>query len=144
MATMATSDTSEKALETLIVDGLCANGWKRGSNADYKPEFALDLEQLRAFIRETQPALEIALDLASDTPTRKKFLDRLVKEITNRGVIDVLRNGVKHGPHDVALFYGAPSRGTRQRQRRTKRTGSPSSGSSTTASPSLPSVLTCA
>jgi type I restriction enzyme R subunit len=108
---MATSDTSEKALETLIVDGLCAHGWKRGSNADYKPEFALDLEQLRAFIRETQPALEIALDLASDTPTRKKFLDRLVKEITNRGVIDVLRNGVKHGPHDVTLFYGAPSRG---------------------------------
>jgi type I restriction enzyme, R subunit len=108
---MATSDTSEKALETLIVDGLCANGWKRGNNADYKPEFALDLEQLRSFIRETQPALEIALDLASDTPTRKKFLDRLVKEITNRGVIDVLRNGVKHGPHDVTLFYGAPSRG---------------------------------
>jgi type I restriction enzyme R subunit len=108
---MATSDTSEKALETLIVDGLCANGWKRGSNADYNPEFALDLEQLRAFIRETQPALEIALDLAADTPTRKKFLDRLVKEITNRGVIDVLRNGVKHGPHDVTLFYGAPSRG---------------------------------
>ena len=32
-------------------------------------------------------------------------------EISKRGVIDVLRKGVKHGPHHVDLFYGTPSPG---------------------------------
>ena len=41
---------------------------------------------------------------------RQKFLARLQGEIGKRGVIDVLRNGVKHGPHDVDLFYGTPRR----------------------------------
>ncbi|MDE0293093.1 MAG: type I restriction endonuclease, partial [Bryobacterales bacterium] len=39
------------------------------------------------------------------------FLARLQGEVTRRGVIDVLRKGVKHGPHHVELFYGAPSPG---------------------------------
>ena len=32
-------------------------------------------------------------------------------EIGKRGVIDVLRHGVKHGPHAIDLFYGTPSPG---------------------------------
>ena len=32
-------------------------------------------------------------------------------EISKRGVIDVLRRGVRHGAHDADLFYGAPSPG---------------------------------
>lgn len=108
---MATTDTSEKGLETLIVDGLCLNGWKQGKASDFVSEYGLDLKQLRGFIRETQPALEVALDLANDSPARRKFLERLKSEITKRGIIDVFRNGVKHGPHSLTLFYGAPSRG---------------------------------
>src|SRR5690606_35077130 len=42
---------------------------------------------------------------------RQKFLARLQGEIGKRGVIDVLRHGVKHGPHEAALFYGTPSPG---------------------------------
>lgn len=52
-----------------------------------------------------------ALDLRNDSPVRQKFLARLQGEIGKRGVIDVLRNGIKHGAHDVALFYGAPTPG---------------------------------
>ncbi len=52
-----------------------------------------------------------AFDLSNDSPTRKQFLARLEKEIGTRGVIDVLRNGIKHGPHDLTLFYGTPSPG---------------------------------
>ena len=108
---MATTDTSEKGLETHIVDGLCLNGWKQGKSTDFVAEFGIDLEQLRAFIRETQPALEVALDLSNDSPTRRKFLVRLRDDITRRGVIEVLRSGVKHGAHSVTLFYATPSRG---------------------------------
>jgi len=108
---MATTDTSEKGLETLIVEGLCANGWKPGRAQDFVPDFCLDLEQLRAFVRETQPALEIAFDLSNDSPTRRKFLERLKNEITKHGIVKVLREGVKHGPHSVTLFYASPSPG---------------------------------
>jgi len=30
-------------------------------------------------------------------------------EITKRGTIDVIRRGVKHGPHSIDVFYGTPS-----------------------------------
>jgi len=31
--------------------------------------------------------------------------------ISKRGTIDVLRNGIRHGAHDLDLFYGTPSPG---------------------------------
>ena len=40
---------------------------------------------------------------------RLKFLARLSGEIGKRGVIDVLRNGVDHGPLHFDLFFGTPS-----------------------------------
>ena len=51
------------------------------------------------------------LDLDRDSATRRKFLARLQGEISRRGVVDVLRRGVKDGAHDVTLFYGTPSPG---------------------------------
>ena len=106
-----TTDTSEKGLETILVEGLCASGWTAGKNEDFVAKYGLDLEQLHRFIRETQPAVALAIDLDSHTPTQHKSLDRIAKEITNRGIIDVLRTGVKHGPHQIDLFFGAPSPG---------------------------------
>jgi len=106
-----TTDTSEKGLEALLVEGLCERGWTRGNAVDFVPKFGLDLEQLRTFLRTTQPAIEIQLDLSNDTATRNKSLDRIAKEITGRGIIDVLRTGVKHGPYHIDMFFGAPSPG---------------------------------
>ena len=95
------TDLSEKALETLIVDYLTsdAGGWLAGDPKDYDREYAVDLVQLTAFLQATQPEKAEALDLDHDSPTRRKFLARLQGEITKRGVIDVLRKGIKHGPH---------------------------------------------
>ncbi len=59
----------------------------------------------------TQPKLDEALDLGSDSPTRRQFLARLEKEIATRGVIDVLRKGVRHNQHFLELFYASPSPG---------------------------------
>ncbi|MCC6206092.1 MAG: type I restriction endonuclease subunit R, partial [Hyphomicrobiales bacterium] len=63
------------------------------------------------FLSDTQPHVLDALDLDHDSPTRRKFLARLQGEVTKRGTIDVLRHGIKHGAHDIALFYGTPSAG---------------------------------
>ena len=67
--------------------------------------------QLSAFLSETQPEAAETLDLGQDSPTRLKFLSRLQGEISKRGTIDILRNGIKHGPHHLNLFYGTPSPG---------------------------------
>lgn len=126
------SDTSEGGLEALIVadltgtrgaqpvssvlhetsDRLAAlRNWQIGDPKDYDRAWTLDLVKFTDFIRATQPALADALSLDDDTPTRQKFLGRLQGEITKRGVVDVLRKGVKHGAHAVTLFYATPSAG---------------------------------
>jgi type I restriction enzyme, R subunit len=107
------TDLSEKGLETLIVNDMTSakGGWQAGDPKDYEREYAVDLVQLSGFLRATQPDVAEALDLDHDGPTRRKFLARLQGEITKRGVIDVLRKGIKHGAHDLDLFYGTPSPG---------------------------------
>ena len=125
------TDTSEKGLEALIVAGMTGraavpagddhteetqpcvgpHNWLLGDPAAYDRAWAVDLVQLRAFVAATQPSLATALDLDNDSPARQKFLARLQGEIGKRGVIAVLRHGIKHGAHDVDLFYGTPSPG---------------------------------
>ncbi len=127
-----TTDTSERGLERLICTALtgaaCDPGtvqadavherpaaysaaWICGAPEHYDREYCVDLAQLSAFLRESQGEVADALDLGQDGPTRRKFLARLQGEITRRGTIDVLRHGLKHGPHHLDLFYGTPSPG---------------------------------
>jgi len=86
-------------------------GWICGNPGDYDREYCVDLTQLGAFLRGTQPKVADSVSLDQDGPTRRKFLARLQGEISKRGVIDVLRHGVKHGPQQMDLFYGTPSPG---------------------------------
>jgi len=108
---MSPTDTSEKGLESIIVAEMIERRWIAGNPADYDREHALDLAKLLAFLQTTQPKMGEALGLAEDGPRRLQFLHRLQGEIAKRGVIDVLRNGVKHGSSSVELFYGTPSPG---------------------------------
>src|SRR5467141_1528318 len=106
-----TTDTSEKGLESLIIGAMTDRGWTAGACADYDREYAIDLKQLTAFLNSAQPNICEPLDLANASPTRQKFLARLQGEISKRGVIDVLRHGIKHGAHHIDLFYGTPTPG---------------------------------
>jgi type I restriction enzyme R subunit len=129
-----TTDTSEKGLEDLIVAAMTGSGrsapqgytateptalyggtgWMLGDWHDYDRDFAVDRVQLAAFIEATQPRVAEGLDLDHDGPARRKFLARLQGEIAKRGVIDVLRHGLKHGPLHLDLFYGTPTPGNVQ------------------------------
>ena len=84
-------------------------GWSGGNFHDYDREYCVDLVQLAAFLRTTQPEAAEALALSEDGPTRRAFLTRLQGEISKRGTIEVLRNGIKHGALHLDLFYGTPS-----------------------------------
>ncbi len=105
------SDTSEGGLEKIIFDDMVDRGWRPGDPKDYDREYCVDLAKLREFLKETQPKIAEELLLESDNPTRRKFLARLEKEIGSRGVIDVIRRGIKFDHHDIELFYGTPSPG---------------------------------
>jgi type I restriction enzyme R subunit len=112
-----TTDTSEEGLETLIVRSLIEDaGYAAGDSRDFDTEHAVDLTKLVEFLNTTQPDIAEALGLNEDGPQRLKFLHRLQGEIARRGVIDVLRNGVKHGPLSIELFYGTPSPGNLKSQ----------------------------
>ena len=123
-----TTDTSERGLERLICTALTGTacdpvdskavrerpaaygvGWIGGDPRDYDREYCVDLAQLSAFLDDTQPDAAESLGLDQDSPTRRRFLARLQGEITKRGTVDVLRNGVRHGPHRIDLMYGTPS-----------------------------------
>ena len=133
-----TTDTSERGLERLICTALTGHacdppedgrvaearpgyggvGWSGGNPHDYDREFCVDRVQLAAFLHVTQPDTAESLALHEDGPTRRKFLARLQREIAKRGAIDVLRHGVRHGAHDLDLFYGTPSAGNAQARER--------------------------
>ena len=105
------TDTSEKGLEALIINSLTGNGWLPGDRRDYDRAHCVDLANLSAFLEATQPDAAASLDLSTDSPTRRRFLARLKQEIGRRGIIDVLRKGIKHGPNDITLLYGTPAPG---------------------------------
>jgi type I restriction enzyme R subunit len=105
------SDTSEGGLEKIIFDDMVDRGWRAGDAKDYDRESCVDLVKLRDFLNTTQPKIAEELLLDTDNPTRRKFLARLEKEIGSRGVIDVIRRGIKVDQHDIELFYGTPSPG---------------------------------
>lgn len=82
-----------------------------GNAKDYDREYCVDLVKLRDFLNTTQPKIAEELLLDTDNPTRRKFLARIEKEIGSRGVIDVIRRGIKFDQYDIELFYGTPSPG---------------------------------
>ncbi len=134
------TDTSERGLERLICTALAGHpcdpppgptvgeppahyagvGWSGGNFHDYDREYCVDLAQFSTFLRITQPEAAESLGLSEAGPTRRRFLARLQGEISKRGTIDVLRHGIKHGAHDLDLFYGTPSADNPEAQERFK------------------------
>lgn len=109
---MNPTDTSEKELEAIIVRSLVDQaGYTQGDSADYDVDHAVDLAKLLDFLRSTQPEAFEQLTLESECPRRHQFLDRLQGEVAKRGIVDVLRKGINHGPAHLDLFYGTPSPG---------------------------------
>lgn len=129
---MKPTDTSEREFERLIVrhlagisehppagvrevalphTGYSSGGYVLGRASDYNRDVALDVEQLFAFLNATQPKVVATLELIAEGIKRTQFLHRLQGEITKRGVVDVLRKGVSHGPVHVDLYKLLPTPG---------------------------------
>lgn len=110
---MKKSDTSEKGFEDIILSDMCSGGWTQGASKEFDTSYVLDLTKLEAFLKATQP--QVLEDLGWDEePSRHKFLSRLQGEVLKHGVIKVLRDGVKHGPHHIDLYAAIPTKGNSQ------------------------------
>jgi type I restriction enzyme R subunit len=104
------TDTTEKGLESLIVKSLYSGaGYEMGTPDDFDRDHAIDLTKLLTFLKATQAKVFDQLGIQDDGPARTKWLWRLQGEIAKRGITDVLRKGIKHGPASVDLFYGVAS-----------------------------------
>lgn len=71
----------------------------------------MDRPKLLSFLRATQPEAPETLGIEEEGPKRTQFLHRLQGEVTKRGIIDVLRRGIRHGPVSIDCFYGTPTQG---------------------------------
>ncbi len=100
------TDTSEKGLEIIIERCLVQDSLYRQSySPDYDRDLCLNKKLLFEFIKETQPeAFETIVKRGED-----KFLKRLAEQIRQRGIIDVLRKGIKDLDLNVKLYFNRPA-----------------------------------
>lgn len=103
---MKTTDTSEKGLEIIIENYLVDhNGYQQSYSIDYDRDLCINTKILLEFIQETQP------DTYSTIVNRgeEKFTKRLSEQIKKKGIIEVLRNGIKDLDLKVNLYYKNPT-----------------------------------
>ena len=87
----------EIAFENDICRHLAAHGWlySEGDAEHYNRAHAVYPPDLLAWLQTTQPAAWDALTKSQGAATEKHLLDRLRKELDNRGTLDVLRHGLE-------------------------------------------------
>ena len=105
------TNTKESGLEDLIVDWFIEkNGYELGVSEDYDCEYAVDEKRLLRFLEGTQHDQMVKIGIRESDMNRAKFLNRLRSEISERGIVDVLRRGMRiHPATDLIMFYMTPS-----------------------------------
>ena len=97
--------------EEHIEEQLLESGYQKVSPTDYDKTLCLIPDELIAFIKETQPKEFEKLEGQYGSETESKICKRVSSEIDSRGVIDVLKNGVKDRGSRFALTYFQPKSG---------------------------------
>lgn len=107
---MTTTDTSERGLEALIEESLINEAkYVRGESADYDKAYCVDKVQLLRFLRATQPQEIARLEQSYGNLFEDKFLKRLYDQIQAKGIVEILRNGIKAGEVSLTVFYKKPA-----------------------------------
>ena len=113
-----TTDTSEKGLENIIEAFLLDKKgerdeslrWIRRESKDFNKEFCLDEGMLRTFLESTQ-LQKVNRGHIFETPLNmRKFYERVRSQISQRGVVDVLRRGVEHNATIFDFYYPLPAK----------------------------------
>ncbi len=103
---MPFTDTSESGFQRHLTDQLIQqHGYIRTQPHDFDLDYLVNREDLFAFIEATQPDTHTYLTNGNE----RSFLARLHKQLAKKGVIHVLRKGVKYNDKTVQLFYPQPA-----------------------------------
>src|SRR6266511_2644050 len=107
--------TKEIAFEDAIVESLVTrSGYTLGTTTHYDPAVALDTAELFTFVGATQGDdwEELVKRNGGDPDlAQRRFVERLAKQIDERGTIDVLRHGVEDLGVEIRLAYFRPASG---------------------------------
>ena len=95
----------EQDFEEHIEGHLVSTGYSSSDPSIYDKTLCLIPIHLIEFIQKTQPKTLQKLELQYGSETQHKLIKRICSEIESRGIIDVLRKGVKDRGCDFHLIY---------------------------------------
>ncbi len=101
----------EAAIEAWLLDHA---GYEKVDNSQFDAALALDSETLLAFIRQTQPETWEKLSASYGGLPRQvetAVVKRIAAECDSRGLLDVVRNGVRDRGQTLHLAYFKPATG---------------------------------
>lgn len=93
-------------------------GYHKRTDADYNRELCIVSRDTIDFILATQPEEWAKLEQHHGEMAREQFLKRLASEISSRGVLDILRKGIKDSGCKFQLAYFRPASGLNAETRR--------------------------
>ncbi|MDR4229251.1 type I restriction endonuclease subunit R [Bacillus mojavensis] len=105
-------DTSEKGFETNIEMVLIANGYKKRvlegeTSASFK-QHAIDVEELFAFLEDTQEKRMRTLEKSYGPTYKEHVLKRIKDQLHKQGLVECLRKGIKDRGVTLQLAYNQP------------------------------------
>jgi type I restriction enzyme, R subunit len=99
---------TEATFESAIIEHLCTSGWLQGLDDNYSKDLAFDKSAVLDFIMVSQPGEWAKLNTYYKDETESKFIQRLIKELDLRGMLDVLRHGISDSGCKFKLAYFKP------------------------------------
>lgn len=107
---MSQRPTQELHFEEAIENWLVSHaGYESVPNQQYDAEMAFDPTTMIAFIKATQPAVYDALSASYGKQVDDMVVRRIASECNSRGLLDVIRNGVRDRGQLVRLAYFKPA-----------------------------------
>ncbi len=101
--------TTERDFEVAIESWLLEHsGYAKAPNAQFNAELGFDQIVLLAFIKDTQPDTWDKLTASYGKSVEEAVVKRIASECDKRGLLDVVRNGVKDRGQLIRLAYFRP------------------------------------
>ena len=102
---------TEENFEDHIEQHLNQSGYRSLQSSHYNKSLCLISNETLQFIQDTQPKEYQKLERQYGADTPQKLLDRVSRQIASRGVLDVLRKGIRDRGSHFHLTYFRPSSG---------------------------------
>lgn len=103
-------DLKERNYQSIIKEYLInKNEYVNGANLNYDRFYAIDKKMLFDFLNETQPVQMEKLKDIYKVGFETKIIERIDFEIQKRGILDVLKKGIKDRGQTLSLMYRKPA-----------------------------------